>query len=423
MYRFALSFREDMHIENLRIALFNYISAKQNHEKFLILIDDRDKEQNIDGKDQEILEILQLFGIEYDQIIYQSENLKFHQQLATKLLMDKNAFVCFCTAQKLENDITQSYDGTCKTLSDEEVLNNESPFLIRIKRPQEDITFSDIIEGKLSFTPDEIDDFVIMNVDKTPTGTFAYALDDLMYDISMVIKQNRELPNTPKEILIRKYLGYDKDIKYAHLPIILNENGKPLCKEDDLFNVKNLLLKGFLPSAICNYIITMGNDTPKKFFSLQEALTWFDLSKISKTPVKFEIEKLRQLNKEHIRNLDSLQLSKALGYSSKEIGDLAKIYTHEDSTLEEIKLKIDNIFKTKNCEVFVKEFEILKKIAKDAPYHKSFDDYKAYLMRKSGLNGEAFFKPLQVLLTGTDSDIDLSEIYPHIKNYLGEIIK
>ncbi len=405
MYRFAHSLTQEINISNLRIALFNYISAKQSNEKFLIRIEDIDKVDDTKQKDQELLEILHLFGIQYDQVIYQSENLKFHQQLATKLLMDKNAFVCFCKPKSLEE---KKYDGRCKNLSNEEVLNNESPFVIRIKKPKED---------KQNFIHEVIDDFIILNIDKTPKHDFACAIDDMMYDISEIIQEEDQIPNTLKQTLIRNYLGYDKEIKYINVPI-LNSN-----KAQESLNIKYLLQNGFLPSAIINYVILLSYKTPVEIFSIDDALEWFDIVEIYKNPVKFEIQKLRNINKEHIKKLDSLQLSKALGYSSKEIGDLAKIYTQEDSTLEEIKLKIDNIFKTKNCEVFVKEFEILKKIAKDAPYHKSFDDYKTYLMEKSGLTGEAFFKPLQVLLTGTKSDINLSEIYPHIKNYLGEIIK
>ncbi len=423
MYRFAPSPTGDMNISNLRVALFNYISARQNNEKFLIRIEDTDKEHNIERKNQEILEILSLFGINYDQVIHQSENLKFHQQLATKLLMDKNAFSCFCTPQILEqkkekakhHKTTYKYDQTCKNLSDEEVLNNESPFVIRIKKPNEPITFTDEIQGKLTFTPDAIDDFVIMHVDKTPTYDFACAIDDMMYDISTVIRDENHLSNTPKQILIHNYLGYDKKIVYAHLPILDTQG-------DDI-SVKWLLEEGFLPASIINYLILGSTKTPTEIFSLEDAIEWFNLSSISKTPIKFDMAKLRQLNREHIKLLDPKELAKAIGYSSEELGNLAKIYTQEDSTLQEIKLKIDKFFASKTCDEFPHEFEKLKKIAKDAPYHKTFDTYKAYLLKQSELKEEQFSKPFRALLTGETSGPNLADIYPYIKNYLGEIIK
>ncbi len=431
MLRFAPSPTGDMHIGNLRVALFNFIYAKQNGEKFLIRIEDTDKERNIEEKDKEIINTLSLFGISYDQLLYQSKNLKFHQQFATKLLTDKHAFACFCTKDRLQrkkenaqkNSVAYRYDGRCRELTDEEVLNNESPFVVRIKKPKNDIEFEDIIKGKLSFSPDNIDDFVILRVDKTPTYNFACAIDDMMSDISLVIRGEDHVSNTPKQILIREYLGYDKKIKYAHLPIILNEEGKKMSKRDDASSVAWLLEQGFLPQAVTNYLILIGNKTPKEIFDLNEAIKWFDLKNIAKAPAKFDINKLRQINREHIKLIDSKTLSSLIGYSSFDIGELAKLYTEEASTLVEIKSKIDKIFSKKSCGEFSEELEILKDIAKNAPFFKDFNDYKTYLSEKSSLKGKKLFKPLRILFTGESDGPNLSEIYPHIKNYLGEIIK
>lgn len=431
MLRFAPSPTGDMHIGNLRVALFNFIYAKQNGEKFLIRIEDTDKERNIEEKDKEIINTLSLFGISYDQLLYQSKNLKFHQQFATKLLTDKHAFACFCTKDRLQrkkenaqkNSVAYRYDGRCRELTDEEVLNNESPFVVRIKKPKNDIEFEDIIKGKLSFSPDNIDDFVILRVDKTPTYNFACAIDDMMSDISLVIRGEDHVSNTPKQILIREYLGYDKKIKYAHLPIILNEEGKKMSKRDDASSVAWLLEQGFLPQAVTNYLILIGNKTPKEIFDLNEAIKWFDLKNIAKAPAKFDINKLRQINREHIKLIDSKTLSSLIGYSSFDIGELAKLYTEEASTLVEIKSKIDKIFSKKSCGEFSEELEILKDIAKNTPFFKDFNDYKTYLSEKSSLKGKKLFKPLRILFTGESDGPNLSEIYPHIKNYLGEIIK
>jgi glutamyl-tRNA synthetase len=431
MYRFAPSPTGDMHIGNLRTALFNFICAKKNGESFLVRIEDTDKERNIEGKDQEILELLTLFGIQWDQINYQSENLKFHQQLATKLLMDQNAFACFCTPETLEQKREEAkkqkkayrYDGTCKYLTDEEVLNNESPFVIRIKKPDEDIVFNDLIKGELRFAPDDIDDFVIMRVDKTPTYNFACAIDDMMFDISTVIRGEDHVSNTPKQILIHRYLGYDKEIRYAHLPIILNESGKKMSKRDDASSVKWLLEEGFLPSAITNYLLLIGNKTPTEIFTLEEAIEWFDLAKISKAPAKFDLKKLMQINREHIKRIEAKTLSALIGYSSEDIGELAKLYTEEASTLQEIKEKIDKIFAPKICENFEEEFQKLKSIALQAPYLQEYEDFKNHMMKESGLKGKQLFKPLRVMLTGAQNGPNLGDIYPYIRNYLGEIIK
>ena len=414
MYRFAPSPTGDMHIGDLQVALFNFICAQQKKEKFIIRIEDTDKEQNIEGKDREILEILNLFGITYDQVLYQSENLKFHRQLGSKLLMDGNAFSCFCVPE-IEDKKAYPYDGRCKNLSDDEVIGNENPFLIRIKKPSEAIKFTDLIKGDMKFEPNDIDDFVILKVDKTPTYNFACAIDDMLSNISVIIRADDNLSNTPKQELIRKHLGYTDKVEYAHLPMILNDGDTP--------SVKWLLEEGFLPSAIINYLILIGNKTPTEIFTLKDAKEWFDIKNISKAPSQFKMEKLRALNREHIKLLDPLELSKFIGYSSRDIGELAKVYLEEASTINEIKVKIDAIFAIKTCEDFAEEFKILKEAFKDMPYFKEFDAFKASLGEKSGLKGKKFVNPLRVLLTGADSGPDLSDIYPHIKNYLGEIIK
>jgi glutamyl-tRNA synthetase len=422
MYRFAPSPTKDLHIDDLQTALFNYICARQEDDKLIIRIEDIDREQNIEGKDQEILEILNLFGITYTQVLYQSKNLKFHRQLGSKLLMDGKAFTCFCSAEIIEtkkeeakqSNISYSYDGTCKKLTNDEVMANETPFVVRIKKPENDVSFSDIIKGELSFTPQEIDDFVVLKVDKTPTYNFACAVDDMLSGITTIIRSQKYISDTPKQELIREYLGYTDKIKYAHLPNILNK---------DAFSVKWLLEEGFLPSAITNYLLLIGNKTPTEVFTLEEAINWFDLKDISKEPTEFDLNKLKELNRKHIKLLEPLELSKFIGYSSSDIGELAKVYLKEVSTINEIKVKIDTIFSSKTCEDFTDEFERLKSASKDMPYFKEFDEFKAYLSEKSGLKGEQFLNPLRVLLTGFKNAPELSEIYPHIKNYLGEIIR
>jgi len=431
MYRFAPPPTGDMHIGNLRTAIYNFIAARQNGEQFLVRIEDIDKEKYAAEKEDEMMQMLSLFGITWDQISYQSENLKFHHQLAAKLLMDQKAFSCFCTPKTLEQKKEAAtaekqayrYDGTCKKLSDAEVLNNESPFVVRIKKPPEDIVFTDLIKGKLHFSADEIDDFVIMNVDKTPTSNFASSIDDMMFDISTVIQEEADLSNTPGQILIRNYLGYEKEIHYAHLPTILNEAGEKIDEDNAAFSVKQLLEKGFLPSAITNYLILLGNKTPTEIFTLYEAIAWFDLKNIADTPVKFEISKLMQINREHILRMEARTLAAQIGYSTEEIGKLAKCYTKtkESSTLQEIKENIDKIFAPKKCENFEESFHKLQSIVKNAPYFPEYDAFENYLMQESGLDGERFFQPLRVMLTGAQNGPDLRDLYPFIKNYLGEI--
>ncbi len=432
MLRFAPSPTGDMHIGNMRVALFNYIVARQRGEEMIVRIEDTDKERNIEGKDAEIIALLDLFGIKYKEVLYQSKNFKFHQAMAVDLLHKKKAFNCFCSEEELkakreaakETKQAYRYDGTCEALPAEEVIDNPKPFTVRIKKPLSSIEFEDKIKGKLSFAPEDIDSFIILRVDKTPTYNFACAVDDMLSDISMVIRGEDHLSNTSKQIHIRRSLGYDKKIEYAHLPIILNEEGKKMSKRDDASSVKWLLEEGFLPQAISNYLILIGNKTPDEVFTLEEAIEWFDLTKLSKSPAKFDIDMLRHINREHLKRLDDKELSRYVGFADDEIGKLAKLYLEEASTTKELKEKVAPIFGEKTIPDEHKEnAEILKKIIKKAPYFDDYEGFKKYLMQESGLKGKNFFKPLRYLLTGAEHGPEVKDIYAAIKNYIKEVAK
>ncbi|WP_418178867.1 glutamate--tRNA ligase [Aliarcobacter lanthieri] len=433
MLRFAPSPTGDMHIGNLRVAIFNYIVSKQLNEGLIIRIEDTDKERNIEGKDKEILEILNLFSIEYKSLFYQSENLKYHQKMALQLMTQKKAFACFCSDEKLEELKEESikkgipfrYDNFCENLNDETVLNTNAPFTVRLKKPEHNIKFTDILKGDFDYAPFDIDSFIILRQDKTPTYNYACSVDDMLMDISMVIRGEDHISNTPKQIHIRESLGYTKEIKYVHLPIILNaQTGKKMSKRDDASSVKWLIEQGFLPSAIANYLVLMGNKTPKEIFTLEEAIEWFKIDNISKSSAKFDIDKLRFINRKHIEILDDMRLSKILGFADTDIGKLAKLYLEEASTIKEIKNKIDPIFASKIALVeFKSEFNNIKECLINAPYFENYDDLKNYVIDKTSLKGKNLFKPLRYILTGAENGPNISDIYPFIKNYLGEIVK
>ena len=433
MLRFAPSPTGDMHIGNLRVAIFNYIVSKQINEDLVIRIEDTDTERNIEGKDKEILEILNLFSIEYKNVVHQSDSLKYHQKIALQLMTQKKAFACFCSDEKLDELREESikngkpfrYDGFCETLSDELVLNTNAPFTVRIKKPEHNIKFTDLLKGDFDYAPFDVDSFIILRQDKTPTYNYACAVDDMIMDISIVIRGEDHVSNTPKQIHIRESLGYDKEIKYVHLPIILNaQTGKKMSKRDDASSVKWLIEEGFLPSAIANYLVLMGNKTPTEIFTLEEAIEWFKIENVSKSSAKFDIDKLKFINRKHIEMLDEMRLSKILGFADADLGKLGKLYLEEASTIKEIKEKIDLIFSAKTtCEGFEDEFIKLQECLKNAPFLDDYEELKTYITEKTSLKGKNLFKPLRYILTGRDNGPNISDVYPFIKNYIGEIIK
>ena len=432
MLRFAPSPTGDMHIGNLRVALFNALISRQRNEPMIVRIEDTDTERNIEGKDKEILEILGLFGIEYTDVVYPSSHLRYHRAMAIQLLQDKKAFNCFCTPAELdrkrelaiEKEIPFRYDDTCTHLRPEETIDNENPFTIRLKKPAEPISVDDLFRGESTFAPDDIDSFVIMRAEKYPTYNFACAVDDMLADISLVIRGEEHATNTPRQIAVRHALGYDKKIEYAHLPIILNGADEKMNESDDAFSVKWLLEEGFLPEAIGNYLILIGNKTPEEIFTIADAVAWFDLKQISKEPARFDLDKLRSINREHLKRMDEKELSRFVGFADADIGAVAKIYLQEAATLKELRAKIQAIFGPKNVpDEFAEASETMRAVITAAPFFDTFDGFKAHIMNKSGLEGNHFVKPLRILLTGSDHGPELADLYVHLKNYIGEIIK
>ena len=423
MLRFAPSPTGDMHIGNLRVALLNFIVAKQRNEQFIVRIEDTEREKNEVGKDEEILLILEKFALPHDQRFDQSENLHIHQTLAIRLLEENKAFICTCTPEQIEadrteakeNNITYKYSGRCSqglNLDRSKLKDENIPFVIRLHKPKASIVTDDIIQGTVTTTADAVDSFVILNADKSPTPNFACACDDMITGIDYIIRTQEHLDNTAKQIHIKNLLGYETKTKYAHLPTI----------EDDTSSIKWLFKEGFLPDAILNYLVELGNETPQEIFTLPDALEWFELENISKIPLKFDLERLRFINREHLRAMDDKKLSKLFGFADTDIGQLAKIYLQEASTINELQDKIKTIFAPKDFDgEWGKEMRIIADIIALAPSFSNFDDFKKFIVQESGLQEEDLLQALRYLFTGAGTGPELSDIYIYIKSYILEV--
>ncbi|RDU65419.1 glutamate--tRNA ligase [Helicobacter sp. MIT 14-3879] len=435
MLRFAPSPTGDMHIGNLRVAILNYIIAKQLKQDFLIRIEDTDKNRNIKGKDKEILSLLNLFGLFWDRLVYQSDNFKQHNIIANELIKNNKAFYCYATKEFLEQKKQEAieqkkafrYKDSWALVCRDENLNPS----IRLKGASSNIKFYDEIKGECEFNQNEIDSFVIIRDDGVPTYNFACSVDDMLYDINFIIRGEDHTSNTPKQILIRKFIGYDKKIKYAHLPIILNKDGKKMSKRDNESSVKWLLEQGYLPKAILNYLLLMGNKTKEEIFTLNEAIKWFDLSKLSKSPVRFDIDQLRYINREHLKRLNEKDMALLLESNDLSIGALGKIYLEESSTLNEIRDKIEKIISKKVIIDEVKIYEdkilllrgiIIGLIENNSDVLNDFNTFKKEVSKISNLKGKELFMPLRFLLTGALNGPHLNDLYPYLRFYLKDII-
>jgi len=391
MLRFAPSPIGDMHLDNLQIAIVNYLVAQQKNDKFLVRIEDVNVEEMVEGKDTEIMMILEKFALKHNSVFHQSEHLNLYQTLALRLLKEKKAFVCQC------QDENSSCSSSCKELSQEDyskLKESGEPFVVRVKQN------------------DDIDDFVILKTDGKPSYNFACASDDMMSDIDPVIRDEKYLNETTKQKHIKKLLGYENESDYVHLSTI-----------KDSPSVKSLFEQGFVPDAILNYLLLVGNPQAlKEVFTLPEAIEWFELENLSKTAEYFDIAKLKHLNREHLKLIDDKLLSTFFGFADANIGRLAKVYLKECSTINELEEKIRAIFKAKDFSgEFGEQMKMLSELIFEAPILESFDEFQSYLINRSGLKEDALLEPLQQLLTGTANGAKLSEIYPYIKSYILEV--
>jgi glutamyl-tRNA synthetase len=414
MLRFAFSPTRDMELGDLRVALINFIVAQQRKETLIVRVDDTSKRNNIEGKDKEYLDILDLFGIRYTQTIHESQNLRFHSAMALQLMHEKKAFSCFCSPDWIQGKMDEAkaankpylYDDACANLPAELVIDNTNPFTVRLHKPTTDITVTDVIQGELTFKADTIDSFMILKQDKTPMADFASAVDDMLNDISLVIQDKDHIESAPKQIYVRDALQYDKKVQYAHIPPITGDN---------IPSVMSLLEQGYLPEAIVNYLISM---------DLEDAVEQFELAKLSPLPVVFDLEKLKEINKEQLKKMDAKELSRYVGFADAEIGELARLYVDEVETTRGLKTKIEPIFGSRIVpEQLQDQYQTLKNSVQNAPHFEEYEAFKEYVMNNTDLKEDEFEKLLRILLTSSENGPDLAKIYKYLKNYLGELIK
>ena len=432
MLRFATRPDEEMRITDLREALLNYLAARRRGERFVVRFERGGDARGAENRERETLEILQLCGVRYDDVTYERDNLTIHQHMAIKLLGERKAFACFCPPEELEAEREAArrenrpyrYGGRCERLSDAEVIDNEKPFTVRIRKPDRPVEFDDLVAGRRRFAPDEVDSFVILRTDKSPTPDFAAAVDDMLQDITLVIRGEERLEEAPRQIHVRERLGYDKRVEYAHLPPLLDEEGEPIGQEGADFRVRRFLEEGFLPEAIANYLVLLSTGAPEEPFTLEEAAEGFDPRTLSKSPAAFDIETRRRLNREWMRRMDPLELSRAFGFADAAVGEVAKRFLDRGCTIAEIRPYIEALFAPKPFGGPRGEtMRRLRDAIRKAPLFERYDELEAYLKEETGLEGEALAEPLRLLLTGSEEGPELSELYPYLKSYLQEIVQ
>lgn len=321
--RFAPSPTGFMHVGNLRTALYEYLVAKSLGGKFILRIEDTDRERQVEGALDVIYRTLADCGLRHDEgpdiggpcaPYVQSERLGDYRPAAERLVARGQAYYCFCSEDRLaglkEAESYAGYDRHCRDLSPEEVrarLDAGEPHTIRQKMPLEgETSFDDAVYGRITVKNEELEDQILLKADGYPTYNFANVVDDSAMRISHVLRGSEYLSSTPKYNLLYEAFGYEKP-QYVHLPLILGEDGQKLSKRHGATGFADLVAEGYLPEAIVNYIALLGW-APKdnqEIFSLEELCRVFDIAGISKSPSIFDYKKLLWFNQEYFRRMSA----------------------------------------------------------------------------------------------------------------------
>ena len=333
--RFAPSPTGEPHLGNLRTALFNWLYARGCGGKFVLRIDDTDLSRTAPGAEQAILESLRWLGLPWDEgpagfdgagpagefgPYRQSERLGIYRKYLDQLLSKGAAYPCFCTEEQLELERAAAiksgkayrYSGRCRSVppgEQEKLLAAGECHSLRLKVLPQPLRFRDLVRGEMNANANEIGEFIIRRSDGIPTYNLACVTDDYLMKISLVIRAEDHLYNTFSQLLLYKSLGFEPP-EFAHLPLILGLDRKPLSKREQAGSIRSFQQKGYLPEALVNYLALLGFSHPeaKEFLAKDELVKSFKLDRVSKSAAVSDLARLDWLNKKHLRALSAREL-------------------------------------------------------------------------------------------------------------------
>lgn len=289
--RFAPSPTGFLHLGSARTALFNYLFAKQNNGKFILRIEDTDKERSRKEHEDDIVNGIKWMGFEFDEFYRQSEREDVYKKYLKKLIDDGKAYV------SKEADTAEA---------------GKRAEVIRFKNPNKKVAWNDMIRGEIEFDTTELKDFVIAKSLEEPLFHLAVVVDDFEMGITHIIRGEDHISNTPRQILIQEAIGATKP-NYAHIPLILDKDRSKLSKRKhgEKVSLAHYIKKGYLPEAMINYLSLLGWNpgTDQEIFTTDKLIELFNLEKVQKGGAIFNIEKLNWVNKEHIKLLSANEMA------------------------------------------------------------------------------------------------------------------
>ncbi|NDC83139.1 glutamate--tRNA ligase [bacterium] len=458
--RFAPSPTGNLHIGTLRTALFNWLLAKHTNGVVAIRIEDTDLARSDAAYEENIFEGLRWLGLGMDEgpleggafgPYRQSERnaTGLYAQYGDRLLSMGQAYRCFCTDQDLDQERQAAdhrkqpyvYSGKCKGLSDHEVrskVDQGIPYTIKFSVPTGgDIHLSDIIRGDIVFDRQLIGDFVLIKSDGMPSYNFAVVVDDGLMNVTHVVRGEDHISNTPKQIMLFECLGFSTP-QFAHLPMILGPDKSKLSKRHGATSVTDYKAQGILSDALFNYLVLLGWSSPdgQELLNRDEIISRFSLDRVSKSGAVFDIKKLKWMNGQYIRRLDSevLQrhvmpfLPQSMQHGLSELGadrQRAAIYSIRDNLdfltdapefLDvyvmgdaEFKLGVESSGITTSDLPTISQF--LGCVETDTVFTStSIDSALGSIILNSGLNKGKVFKPIRIAVSGKTSGPHLAEV-------------
>ncbi|MFY7698229.1 MAG: glutamate--tRNA ligase [Legionella sp.] len=317
--RFAPSPTGFLHVGGVRTALFSWLYARHHQGEFILRIEDTDRERSTQESVQAILEGMQWLGLDYDQgPFYQTARYPRYLAMAQQLLDEDKAYRCYCSKERLEAlRETQMaakqkprYDGHCR---DKQLPITAESYVIRFKNPSSGVvSFTDQVYGDIHVDNGELDDLILVRSDGNPTYNFAVVVDDWDMDITHVIRGDDHINNTSRQINIFRALNAPVPT-FAHLPMILGDDGKRLSKRHGAVSVLQFKELGFLPHALLNYLVRLGwSAGDQEIFSLQEMIATFDLSSVNRGVSSFNYDKLYWLNQHYLKSLPPAEVASDL---------------------------------------------------------------------------------------------------------------
>jgi glutamyl-tRNA synthetase len=326
--RFAPSPTGYLHIGGARTALFSWLYARRHGGTFILRIEDTDLERSTAESVNAILEGMSWMGLEYDEGPFrQTERFDRYEQVKQQLMEEGKAYRCYCSRERLEQlregqmarKEKPRYDGHCRHLTEPPAGSND--YVVRFINPEEGVVVvEDQVRGRVVFQNSELDDLIIARSDGTPTYNFTVVVDDLDMRVSHVIRGDDHLNNTPRQINILKALGATPPL-YAHVPMILGEDGKRLSKRHGAVSIMQFRDEGFLPEAVINYLARLGwSHGDQEIFSVDEMITLFDISDINNSASSINPGKLLWINQHYIKNGDPAHVAHHLSWHIGQLG-------------------------------------------------------------------------------------------------------